>query len=76
MDPATVLYKIYVLVKPSEERLIYNTFDAALRATEGQIGTEIEEWHAVEGSDRLRHVLSWELRRTGLIKSVVWPPSR
>jgi hypothetical protein len=73
---ASVLYKIYVVVKPSEERLIYKTFDAALRAAEGQIGTEIEEWHSLDSSDRLRHMQSWEIRRTGLIKSAVWPPAQ
>ncbi len=73
MDPAAVLYKIYVVIKPSEERLIYKTFDAALRAAEGLIGTEIEEWHAVEGTDRLRHAHTWTIRRTGLIKAAVWP---
>lgn len=70
---AAVLYKIYVLIKPCEERLIYKSFDAALRAAEGQIGSEIEEWHAMEGVERLRHVYTWEMRRSGIVKGGVWP---
>jgi len=44
-------FKIYVLIKPSGEKLLYRTFSSAESAC--RVGGEIEEWTTVEGSDRL-----------------------
>ena len=45
------IFKIYVLVKPSGEKLLYRTFSSAESAC--RVGGAIEEWTTVEGSDRL-----------------------
>ena len=45
------IFKIYVLVKPSGEKLLYRTFSSAESAC--RVGCAIEEWATVEGSDRL-----------------------
>lgn len=44
-------FKIYVLNKPSGEKLLYRTFSSAEAAC--RVGGSIEEWVTVEGSDRL-----------------------
>ena len=44
-------FKIYVLNKPSGEKLLYRTFSSAEAAC--RVGGSIEEWATVEGSDRL-----------------------
>lgn len=45
------IFKIYVLIKPSGEKLLYRTFSSAEAAC--RVGGSIEEWTTVEGSDRL-----------------------
>ena len=45
------VFKIYVLIKPSGEKLLYRTFSSAEAAC--RVGGSIEEWTTVEGSDRL-----------------------
>ena len=45
------IFKIYVLVKPSGEKLLYRTFSSAEIAC--RVGGAIEEWTTVEGSDRM-----------------------
>lgn len=45
------IFKIYVLVKPSGEKLLYRTFSSAESAC--RVGGAIEEWTTVEGSDRM-----------------------
>jgi hypothetical protein len=52
------LFKIYVLIKPSGEKLLYRTFSSAEAAC--RVGGEIEEWSTVEGSDRLVLVRTFE----------------
>ena len=45
------IFKIYVLIKPSGEKLLYRTFSSAESAC--RVGGTIEEWSTVEGTDRL-----------------------
>ena len=45
------IFKIYVLIKPSGEKLLYRTFSSAESAC--RVGGTIEEWTTIEGSDRL-----------------------
>jgi hypothetical protein len=45
------IFKIYVLTKPSGEKLLYRTFSSAEAAC--RVGGSIEEWTTVEGSERL-----------------------
>ena len=52
------IFKIYVLVKPSGEKLLYRTFSSAESAC--RIGGAIEEWTTVEGSDRLTLVRTFD----------------
>jgi len=44
-------YTVYVLIKPSGEKLLYRNFSSAEAAC--RVGGTIEEWITVEGSDRL-----------------------
>lgn len=64
---AQVEFKIYVLVKPTEERILYKSLDSALRAAACQIGSEVEEWHALADEDRMRLIRTWDYRRTGFV---------
>ena len=52
------IFKIYVLVKPSGEKLLYRTFSSAESAC--RVGGAIEEWTTVEGSDRLTLVRTFD----------------
>ncbi len=64
-DPADVLFKVYVFLKPhSLDKLIYRTLDAAQRACTSEDG-EIEEWIATESSPRLRRTRTWVRLRSG-----------
>jgi hypothetical protein len=55
--PAPTL-RVWIYLKPqTEERLMYTSLDAAQRAC--VVGGEIEEWHAYEGSDRMRLIYLW-----------------
>jgi hypothetical protein len=45
------IFKIYVLIKPSGEKLLYRTFSSAESAC--RVGGTIDEWSTVEGTDRL-----------------------
>ena len=45
------ILKIYVLIKPSGEKLLYRTFSSAEVAC--RVGGTIEEWTTVEGSERM-----------------------
>jgi len=45
------IFKIYVLIKPSGEKLLYRTFSSAESAC--RVGGTIEEWSTVDGTDRL-----------------------
>ena len=60
-------FKIYVLIKPSGEKLLYRTFSSAEAAC--RVGGAIEEWSTVEGSDRL--VLLRTFERVGREMSVI-----
>jgi hypothetical protein len=44
-------FTVYVLIKPSGEKLLYRTFSSAEAAC--RVGGSIEEWATVEGSERL-----------------------
>jgi len=44
-------FTVYVLIKPSGEKLLYRTFSSAEVAC--RVGGVIEEWISVEGSERL-----------------------
>jgi hypothetical protein len=44
-------FTVYVLIKPSGEKLLYRTFSSAEAAC--RVGGSIEEWATVDGSDRL-----------------------
>ena len=59
-------FKIYIYVKPTEEYLVYRTFDAAERAC--RIGGVIEEWSCTEASDRLILTRVWERTKGQLIE--------
>lgn len=54
-------FRIYVLIKPAGEKILYRTFSAAERAC--RVGGVIEEWSTVDGSERL--VLSRMFERVG-----------
>lgn len=60
-------YTVYVLIKPSGEKLLYRTFSSAEVAC--RVGGAIEEWITVEGSDRL--VLKRTFERVGREMSVI-----
>lgn len=63
-QPASLLFRIWVYLKPqTSDILIYQTFEAALRACTVEDG-EITEWVAVEESPRLKPVRTW-IRRSG-----------
>lgn len=63
-QPAGVLYRIWVYLKPqTSDILIYQTFEAALRACTVEDG-EVTEWVAIEGVPRLRAARTW-IRRLG-----------
>lgn len=61
--PAPTL-RVWIYIKPQmEERLLYTTLDAAQRAC--SVGGEIEEWHAYEGSTRMRMIYLWARTTAG-----------
>lgn len=64
---ADVVFKIYVLVKPTEERILYKSLDGAAA---GQQGSEVEEWHAFDGQERMQLIRLWGQRRTGVVSGL------
>jgi hypothetical protein len=64
------IFRIYVLIKPSGEKLLYRTFSSAEAAC--RVGGAIEEWTTVEGSERLVLVRSFE--RVSRTLTEILPP--
>ena len=57
------LFHIYVLVKYSGDHIVYTSFSAAERAC--RVDSEIEEWTAYEGADRMTKTGVWIRRPDG-----------
>lgn len=56
---SSILYSIYVLIKPVyQEHLLYTTLAAAQRACV-TVGHHIEEWAAIEDRERMIFVGRW-----------------
>jgi hypothetical protein len=69
--PSASLFHIYVLIRITGEHLLYTTLAAADRACRDD--EEIQEWTAIEGSDRLRKTGTWYRESRQLVRE--WTPS-
>ena len=63
------VFKIYVLIKPSGEKLLYRTFSSAEVAC--RVGGAIEEWTTVEGSERLTLVRVFERISSRITETII-----
>jgi hypothetical protein len=63
------VFKIYVLIKPSGEKLLYRTFSSAEVAC--RVGGTIEEWTTVEGSERLTLIRVFERISSRITETII-----
>lgn len=69
--PAEALFRVWIYIKPTtSDKLLYRTLAAAQRACLHEDG-EIEEWTAVEDSDRMVLLKRWIRLRSGQFVSQI-----